>query len=90
MSTPIIDRLVSHLPDIAILTMVGVIIISLALIQQEALAILILLPLLIYLGCAWYEEVHKKRHQVPARDPTAASEGGQSSSSLQEGDETSS
>ncbi len=50
------SKFISHLPDIAILMMIIVIIISLALIQRADLAVLVLLPLAVYLGILWFKK----------------------------------
>lgn len=62
------DRLISHLPDIAILTMVVVISISLALIQRVDIAAWILLPLFIFLGLAWFKEIRSAKTRTAPRD----------------------
>ncbi len=50
------DRLISHLPDIAILMMIIVIGVSLTILQRVDLAVLILLPLGVYLGFVWLKK----------------------------------
>ncbi len=47
--------LVSRLPDIAILMMVIVIGVSLTILQRGDLVVLILLPLVVYLGIIWFK-----------------------------------
>ena len=61
LSVPPKNRVIARLPDIAILTMVAVIGISMLIIQRADLAVLLLLPLLFFLGFAWYQERKKSK-----------------------------
>lgn len=64
-------NLINRLPDIAILMMAAVIAISLSLIGRPDLAVLILLPLAVYLVLSWLKEYHGNKMTAGPKEQVA-------------------